>query len=160
MSEEDFLKLIKHTKKSNHKLAFLLGFGSGMRVGEVVHLQKNNINLNKKTIFISDGKGMRDRIVPLPKGFKNSYLSLIPLNRTTRALQYAFKSACRRAGLLEKQPDLHFHSLRHSFAVKLLESGMPINQVQLALGHSNIHTTSLYLQANPLDMLKKYEEVF
>jgi len=61
---------------------------------------------------------------------------------------------------LEKQPDLHFHSLRHSFAVKLLESGMPINQVQLALGHSNIHTTSLYLQANPLDMLKKYEEVF
>ena len=160
ITEEEFLNLIKHTLKDHHKLAFLLGFGSGLRVSEVISLNKIDINLSRKSIFIREGKGKRDRIVPLPKRFKNKYIDLIPIKLTTRALQIAFKSACRRSGLIKDHQNIHFHSLRHSFAVKLIESGMPLNQVQLALGHANIQTTSIYLKANPIDMLNKYQEVF
>lgn len=52
------------------------------------------------------------------------------------------------------------HSLRHGFATRCLESGIPINQVQMLLGHSNVSTTSIYVKANPIDAIKNYEELF
>jgi len=158
LNVEEFKRLIKATKKDNHKLAFLMGFGAGLRVSEIVALKPRHIL--KDRILIELGKGSKDRIVPLPKGFKQRYTSLLPLGITPRALQKAFKGACKRAGLLEEKPSLHFHSLRHGFATRMVEAGVPINQVKIALGHSSIATTGVYLRANPKDMLKSYEELF
>ena len=84
-------------------------------------------------------------------------LNEIPIKRTQRTLQRKFKKYSKLAGLPEHYV---FHSLRHGFATRMIESGVPIHQVQLALGHSNVATTSIYLRASPDDMLKKYEELF
>ena len=157
MLDEDFNKLINLIKKKHHKLAFILGFHSGLRVSEVVNLKKEDINIKSKRIFIRQGKGGKDRVVPLPKGFPTSYLKHIPLKCGIRSLQIAFKSAINRAKLNNK---LHFHSLRHSFAVRCMDKGIPLNQIQILLGHSNIQTTSIYLKINPQDALNKYEEVW
>ncbi len=53
-----------------------------------------------------------------------------------------------------------WHKLRHGFASRLVNKGVPITQVQLLLGHSNIATTNVYTHANPKDALKSYEDLF
>jgi len=160
INEEEFVQLIKHTRKENHKLAFLLGFGSGLRVSEVIKLQPRNIVMKEQTILVEQGKGKKDRIVPLPKGFKEKHLAILPLGITPRALEKAFKNSARRANLLETKPTLHFHSLRHGFATLAVSNGVPIHHVRTLMGHSNISTTNVYLEANPKEALKSYEELF
>ena len=157
---DEFKLLIENTPKLNFKIAFLLGYGSGMRISEIVNLTKGEVNLKEKSILIRQGKGGKDRVVPLPKGFRDKYLDLIPLQVGIRTLQKAFKESCRRAGLLEKKPDLHFHSLRHGFGYRCISEGIPIHHLRTLMGHTNISTTNIYLEANPVDALKSYEDLF
>lgn len=160
ITEEDYIKIIKVTKQAHHKLAFMLGFEAGLRISEIVNLESRDIDINGKKILIRQGKGSKDRIAPLPKSFKKKHLILLPLKCKQRSLQAVFRRLCDKTGITKIKPEIHFHSLRHGFATRLLESGMPINQVQLFLGHSNLSTTSIYTKANPTDALKKYEELF
>jgi len=160
ITEEEFTKLIKHTRKKHHKVAFLLGFGSGLRISEILKLEQRNVNLKDKTIFVEQGKGGKDRIVPLAKGFNESMLKLLPLKVGVRALEIAFKRNCKNAGLLETKPSLHFHSLRHGFATQCVNNGIPIHHVRNLMGHSNISTTNVYLEMNPKDAIKSYMDKF
>jgi len=160
ISYEEWVQLIKKTLKDHHKVAFLLGFGAGLRISEITNLEVRDVDYANKTILVRQGKGGKDRIVPLPKGFKVSALKYIPLKCGVRSLQRAFKRAARRANLLEKKPTLHFHSLRHGFATQLVSNGVPIHHVRTLMGHSNISTTNVYLEANPKEALKNYEELF
>lgn len=160
ISEDEFTILIKNTKKNHHKLAFLLGYAAGMRISEIIYLQPRCINFKDKTILIEQGKGKKDRIVPLPKGFKEDYLKYLPYTTSIRSLEIAFKRTCNRAGLLVNKPSLHFHSLRHGFATNAVGKGIPIHHVRNLMGHSNISTTNVYLEMNPKEALKSYEELF
>ena len=156
---EEFIGLMKKTRQKDlqTKVAFLLGFGAGMRISEIKNLQKQDVDIKAKRIHIKSGKYSKDRIVPLPKGFSDKHLRSIPIKKTMRSMQRNFKVAAKKAGLRD---ELHFHSLRHGFATRLIEKGVPINQVQLMLGHSNVATTSVYIRANPEDALKSYEDLF
>lgn len=162
ISSDDFYKILetidskKESSKVN-KIAFLLAYESGLRISEVTHLTKDSINLTQKSIFVKEGKFSKDRVVPLPKTWKSYMINYIPINKGKRMLEKAFKNAVRKAGV---NPIYHFHSLRHSFATHCLERGMPINQVQILMGHSSVGTTNVYIQANPIDALNKYQEVF
>ena len=160
IDEEEFVKLIKNTKKDLHKLAFLLGFGAGLRISEIINLETRDINFNEKKIFIRQGKGGKDRIVPLPKGFKQKHIIMIPFQIGVRALQIAFKNTAVRAGLIDSKPDIHFHSLRHGFGSQSAKKGIPIHHIRTLMGHSNISTTNVYLELNPKEALEKYEELF
>lgn len=160
LEEDEFVKLIQNTKMEEHKLAFLLGYGAGMRVSEIIHLQPTEVKFDEKRILIKEGKGGKDRVVPIPKGFKEKHIKLLPFKIGVRAVQFAFVRACKKAGLYEIKPELHFHSLRHSFGSHLANQGMPIHYIRTLMGHSNISTTNVYLQANPNDALKSYEELF
>ena len=160
VTEEDYIKIIKATKKEHHKLAFMLGFEAGLRISEITNLEQRDIDIKAKKILIRQGKGSKDRVAPLPKHFKSKHIALLPIKCGVRALQQVFRRLCIKTDIIKNKPEIHFHCLRHGFATKLLESGMPINQVQLFLGHSNISTTSIYTKANPTDALKKYEEIF
>ena len=159
LNEEEFIRIIKQVKKPHHKLAFILGFHSGLRVSEVTKLEKENIDFKSKRIFIKDSKGGKDRVVPLPKGFPQSYMKHIPFNKCgVRALQIAFKKYVELAEI--ERSKLTFHSLRHSFAVRCMEKGIPLNQIQVLLGHESISTTSVYLKINPKDALDNYEKLW
>ena len=160
VSEDEFTQIIKNTNQEHHKLAFLLGFGAGLRISEVINLEPRDILIKEKRILVRQGKNQKDRIVPLPKGFKEKHIKLIPIKCKQRSLQIAFKSACKKAGILEQKPTIHFHSLRHGFGTQMVANGVPIHHIKMLMGHSNIATTSIYLVSNPLDALKSYEELF
>ena len=160
ISQDEFVELIKNTQNETYKVSFLLGFGSGLRISEIVSLNPNDIDTQEKKIFIRQGKGKKDRVVPLPKGFKLKHINLFPLSIGIRALQKAFKISCKKAGLLEIKPTLHFHSLRHGFGSQMAKKGVPIHHIRTLMGHSNISTTNVYLELNPTDALKSYEDLF
>ena len=154
---EEFKTLIQNVPERNKKgkVAFLLAYGSGLRLSEVLTLKQEDITDN--AVHVWGGKGNVDRTVPKPKGWKDWMMKEIPLKTTGRTLERNFKTAAEKGNLPKHYT---FHSLRHGFATRLLESGVPLNQVQLLLGHSNISTTSIYTKANPIDALKSYEELF
>lgn len=158
INEQEFTKIIKNTKKQKYKVAFLLGFGAGLRVSEVINLRKSDIDVKGKKILIRQGKGSKDRIVPLPKGFRLKFMKEIPIDLSCRSLQRNFKEVLNLIGI--KREDLTFHSLRHGFATHGLEAGIPLNQMQLLLGHESIRSTNIYVRANPKQALKSYEEFF
>lgn len=158
IKSDEFDIILKNTKKAEHKLAFILGFCSGLRISEILHLKPENIDMKAHSIAVKRGKNGKDRVAPLPKGFTQKSLKLLPIECTPRALQLSFKRAIKKAGI--NKTDLHFHSLRHSFAIRCIEQQIPLNQVQLLLGHSNISTTGIYLHANPKDALFSYEQKF
>ena len=160
VTEEDFIKIIKHTYHLRHKVAYLLGYAAGLRVSEIVNLKKEDIDFKEKRMMILNAKGGKDRVVPLPKGFRESYMKCIPFNLTTRALQHAFGLACLRAGVKDIKPNVSFHSLRHGFGSRMANKGVPVHHIRTLMGHSNISTTNVYLELNPNQALKDYEEYF
>jgi len=154
---EEWTKLIKEAKKDRIALiSFLLAYGSGMRISEVLRCKEEHFQSNG-SIFIEEAKYGVERNVPIPKGWRKEFFKEIPIKRTSRTLQRKFKRYSKRAGL---NPKYTFHSLRHGWATRMLESGVPLNQVSLGLGHANIATTSIYTKASPQDLLKSYEDLF
>jgi len=163
LTEEEFARVMKHVKMPKHRLANNLAFNSGLRISEIVNLKPENIDIKSKRIFIKDAKGGKDRVVPLPKSFPEKYIKLLPLKfknlkSGVRSLEIAFKRAIKISGIAK--PEVHFHSLRHSFSVCCMEKGIPLNSIQILLGHESIATTSIYLKINPKEALEKYEELW
>jgi|SRR3990167_4758263 len=154
---EEFKTLIQNVPTSDYKtrIAFLLAYGSGLRVSEVLRCQKEHFKGSR--LFVLQSKYGVERYVPEPKGWKAFFLDELPLKTTARTLERKFKWYAKKSNL----PDHYtFHSLRHGFATRLLEAGAPISHVQVLLGHSNLSTTSIYTKANPSDAIKSYEDLF
>jgi integrase len=126
-----------------------------MRISEVLRCKKENFK--DKSLFIPESKYGVERYVAIPKGWKEEFFKELPIKVTSRTLERKFRKYTKKANLDQKYT---FHSLRHGFATRCLESGIPINQVQMLLGHSNVSTTSIYVKANPIDAIKNYEDLF
>lgn len=176
VNENDFIKLIQHTKKKEHKLAFILGYGAGLRISEIAggkradgtimeKLKAEDIHIKEHKIFIRQAKGMKDRVTYAPKWLKQNDLKYFPLKIGRRAIQRAFLRNSIAAKInwqvgeyIRKGKEVpiyryHFHCLRSSFVTRLLNKGVPIHQVQLLAGHSNLSTTSKYAKTNPTDAI-------
>lgn len=154
---DEFKLLINQVPKKDTKarISFLLAYASGLRISEVLRIKKEHFK--ETSLFIQESKYGVERFVPIPKGWKEDFFKELPINSTSRTLERKFKKYSKLANL----PDHYtFHSLRHGFATRCLESGIPINQVQMLLGHSNVSTTSVYIKASPVDALKNYTELF
>jgi integrase/recombinase XerD len=176
----EYESLIQNTNKEKFKVSFIFGYAAGLRLSEIVGgvredgsimkpLTEDKIDFDNKLIRIIDAKGGKDRIVPIPKGFKKQYLKHLPLvkecsqaniRNARRNIERAFKRAAKKAGLLKHKPDLHFHSLRHGFGTRLANQGVPVHQIRTLMGHSNISTTNIYLEASPKEAIDNYEKRF
>lgn len=172
ISQEEFEQLLAATQKmgksknakikmKKFRIALLLGFEAGMRISEIVGyldkvpaLTKNNVE--SASIRVVSGKGSKDRIVPRPKRLNQTAVDLLPLKLKRRALQdFVTKLGDK---VLKKQ--ITFHTLRHGFASHLLNSGRPIHEVQMLLGHSRLDTTGVYLHANPIKAIEGARDIF
>ena len=171
VSTDDFLKLLKVTTKVEHKIAWILGYGSGLRISEILNLNPSDVKLSERKVFVRSGKGSKDRVVNSPKWLREPHLKYLPLKISARALELAFQRQANKAGFneiianykrknrngIEEEVSINrysVHSLRRGFGTRLIEAGVPLNQVQLLMGHSNISTTSKYLKANPTDAIQ------
>lgn len=157
ISFEEFQKLYKAEKKKEYKLAFLLGFGSGLRISEIVGykrkdgteirpLTKDKIDLQGHKIMIDEAKGKKWRVTMTSPGLTESLISLLPLKIPRRTLQSHFETLSKK--VLGKK--MSFHTLRHGFGnyqVNVLKQPLP--HVQAMLGHSRLDTTGIYTKANP-----------
>ena len=150
-TEAMFVKLLEHTNKMKHKVAFLLAFESGLRIAEVLNLKKTDFNFNNNTIRIRQGKNSKDRVVMLPRDWNEKLINYIPIGICARSLQEALYNAVKRANLdIEGEDRLHFHSLRHGYATHLIEERKePIKDVSQSMGHQDISTTMIYTHINP-----------
>ncbi len=156
LSKNEIGSIITVLKNKKHRLILALAYGAGLRVSEVVYLKVGDLNFETNTIHIKQSKWNKDRITLLPKKIVFDLLDLLKWKKsqdyvfwserwwrlTTRTAQKIFKQACHRVWI---QKRVSFHSLRHSFATHLLESGLDVTYVQKLLGHSSIKTTQTYL---------------
>ena len=167
IKEDEFTQLLKAEKKREFKLAYLFGFGSGLRISEIIgykrkdgkeiqSLMPNQVDVQAKTIKIIGGKGLKDRIVPLFPNFKEDYLKLLPLKIKRSTLQAHFKTLCKK--VLGR--DCHFHELRHGFGVASTIKGVPMPFLQQALGHSRLDTTGIYTMSSPEEMKKAFSKAW
>lgn len=174
LGKNEIQALFQMTKNLKHKTELMMGYSCGMRVGEVAHLKLIDIDFDRQVIYVRQGKGRKDRIVPLSPVLSvqlNHYVAYYnpaeyvfenqdrngPVSE--RTLQQVFQNGCVKANINKK---LSFHSLRHSFATHLLESGVDLRYIQELLGHANSKTTEIYTHVsnkslmnitNPLDSL-------
>jgi len=154
ISEKELILIVKKVKNPKHKLAFMLGFYQCMRVGEVVSLLPSNIDKGMKLILIKQGKGDKDRNIPIAPEVIGG-LRHLPVGVGIRALQKSFKKYS--INVIDK--DIHFHTLRHSGATHYLNvKKWDIRQVQVFLGHSKIQTTEIYTHVSPQVLIDKMWE--
>lgn len=158
---DDFALILDNTPKTRHRVAFLMAWGSGLRLSEVISLKPTDFDFERKQLRVRNGKGGKDRIVPIPKGFdKEKHLEHIPFEFENRSLQKAFKRACANSGLAEQRPGITFHSLRHGFATHNLRQGVNLRSIQRMLGHNDLSTTGIYLDMCPDEILQEYQDKF
>lgn len=154
----DFTFTQKEIKHEQLKLIFVLYYACGLRRTEGKNLQIKDIDFDKKTIFIRQGKNYKDRIIPVNKyvlkalehyiyNFRNlqtakhNYLFLY----TTGTLNKDLQELQRITGNEQIQAKkLTLHVLRHSIATHLLQNGMNIENISRFLGHSTLDSTQIY----------------
>ena len=157
-----------------NKAMLELIYGTGLRVSELVNLTLNNIDFTNCIIRIV-GKGNKERIIPLGE-YSMYYLNLYMERRNSLLkknicdalfLNNHGKKITRQGffkilkGLLKEKgldPDVSPHTLRHSFATHLLNSGADLRSIQEMLGHSDISTTRIYTHVGDSKIRNDYKE--
>ena len=163
ISKSDLEQIIHHTSTKLLQDIFNTAFYSGMRLGEILNLIWDCIDFNRRVIIIKNINGFvtknkKERVIPmndrLLKLFlnryqhsklltKNDYIfyKVIGVKLNEDYVSKQFKKAVRSAGLSD---EIHFHTLRHSFASNLIQKGASIYVVKELLGHESISTTQIY----------------
>jgi site-specific recombinase XerD len=185
MSRDETRRLLAVVDNLKVRTLLGLGYGCGLRAGEVVRLKVKHIDRAQKIIRVEQSKGRKDRNVMLsPETFDllrqwwkvrpSRHDATMPLPErwlfpgrragkpmTTRQLSRLFHEAADAAGIKKR---VTLHALRHSFATHLLERGTDIRIIQALLGHEKLDTTARYTRVatgmiaaieSPLDLLSQ-----
>jgi len=156
LSKEEIAKILSSADNIKHKALLMLAYSAGLRFGEVIKLKPEDIDANRKLIFIRGSKGRKDRYTLLSntalETLREYWKRYRPqkwlfegakegVHLSTRTADKIFRNACKKAGINKK---VSFHSLRHSFATHLLESGSDLKYIKELLGHAYSKTTEIY----------------
>lgn len=137
---------------------------TGIRVSELLNIRPIDIEHKNKVINIVKAKGGKQRRVPLDRDTLKMLCEYI-FTQQLQDYQPIFGITRRHVGRLLKRygysigADIHPHTLRHSYAIHLVRSGMDLRRVQLLLGHSNLNTTQVYLQFKDEDLREVYDKI-
>ena len=156
LSRQEVASLLASVDNLKHRTILATSYATGLRLSELLHLRVSDVDSQRMTVRVEQGKGRKDRYVMLadkllgqlrqyakqyrPKGW------LFPGQHPDKPLssssaQIVFRRATKKIGL---NKPVSFHSLRHAFATHLLESGADIRRVQVLLGHSSVVSTQIY----------------
>lgn len=156
LSKEEVGALIKGISNLKHRVLVMLIYSAGLRASEAVNMRASAIDSERMMIRVEEGKGMKDRYIPLspillqwlriywktvqPTGYL--FPGRAPDSPIRREGLCKVMKCARRAAGISKPVNLRM--LRHSFATHLLESGTNIRIIQALLGHRSLNTTSIY----------------
>jgi site-specific recombinase XerD len=164
LSRQEVARLLAAVTSLKYRAILMAVYAAGLRLNEVVHLRVADIDRERGLIRVDQGKGRKDRYVLLGERLVtvlDAYSAAarprewLFTGRTgdrplaTRSVQMAFQQALRTAGIAKPAS---VHTLRHSFATHLLESGTDIRLIQELLGHQSLRTTAIYAHVSPLAM--------
>ena len=156
MSREDVLALYRSCWCLKHKVMLLTLYSTGMRASELAHLKVTDIDSQRMVIRIDCGKGRKDRYVPLSEKLLKLLRAYWKQNRppewlfpgregtsvTRHTVAKMMKALVRRAAI---EKNVTTHTVRHTYATHLLESGVDIRGIQMLPGHRSLRTTARYL---------------
>ena len=156
LSADEVVRFLEAVPSLKTRAALTTAYAAGLRASEAVSLQVGDIDSGRMVLQVRHGKGAKDRTVMLSAALLAILRSYWRLARPTpwlfpgrspekpidvQVLHAACRSATKAAGLTKR---VSVHTLRHSFATHLLESGTDIRIIQVLLGHSNLSTTARY----------------
>lgn len=157
-SPEEVQQFLGCMKNIKHRAILTTCYAAGLRVSEAIHLKASDIDSKRMAIRVERGKGQKDRYVMLSprlletlKAYWHAvrprewlFPGAIPGQPISRdAVADVCRKTSRRSGIGKA---LTPHSLRHAFAVHLLEAGTDVRTIQLLLGHRSLATTTKYLR--------------
>ena len=160
LSAVEVVRFLEAVPSLKTRAALTTAYAAGLRASETVSLKVGDVDSGRMVIRVDAGKGAKDRYVMLSAqllGILRTYWRLarprrwlFPGREATKpidvqVLYAACRSACKAAGLDKR---VTVHTLRHSFATHLLESGTDIRIIQVLLGHNNLSTTARYTQVS------------
>jgi integrase/recombinase XerD len=157
LSTDEMAHFLDALQNPKHRALLMTAYAGGLRLSEVAHLRVEDIDSARMVIHVRQGKGHKDRDVMLSprllmilREYWSAYRPrpyLFPGRQpdqpvSLRAVQKVCQRALAASGLSKH---VHMHTLRHSFATHLLESGTDLRTIQVLLGHHSISTTTRYL---------------
>ena len=165
LTKQEIKKLLR-VLKNKSKLMISLVYACGLRVSELVNLKTADLDFDEHIGYVRQSKNKKDRMFNLPdflfdklkkqckkqKSRGQEYLFSGPKgNLSTRNIQFIVQKATKRANI---NKPVHPHTLRHSFATHLLESGIDIRKIQELLGHADLSTTQIYTHISNEELKK------
>lgn len=171
ISKEDILAIIANTNNIKHKCIVELLYGSGLRRNELLNLKITDVDSKRMLIRVEGGKGNKDRYTLLSQTalydlriYYKQWKPATYLFEGQSSEKYSGQSVLKIVKMAANKSGIRRaitpHTLRHSFATHLLESGADLRQIQVLLGHSSSKTTEIYTHVatntfktikNPLD---------
>jgi len=166
LSKDEVRAILEAHGNVKHKAMLSLIYSCGLRRSELIGLRSEHIDSKRMLVIIRQGKGKKDRIVPLSPRIlellRDYYKAYKPekwlfegekagSSYDERSLSQVLKSALRKAGI-RKPVSLHW--LRHSYATHLLESGTDLRYIQELLGHNSSRTTEIYTHVSTRSIQK------
>jgi integrase/recombinase XerD len=157
LSQEEMARFLDALQNPKPRAVLMTAYAGGLRLSEVARLRLEDIDGARMVIHVRQGKGHKDRDVMLSPRLLAVLREYWKINRprpylfpgrhpdrpiSVRTVQMVCRRALEASGLSK---NVHVHTLRHSFATHLLESGTDLRTIQVLLGHHSFSTTAKYL---------------
>ena len=156
LSKDEVARIFSMIDNLKHKTLLITIYSSGLRISELLNLKVSDIDSSRMVMYVHNGKGRKDRLTPLSvkllellrayykkyrpdtylfEGYKSG------MQYSSTSVRKILKRAVKKTGIKKRVTP---HTLRHSYATHLLESGIDLRYIQVLLGHSSPATTQIY----------------